>query len=278
MENMLPVTYYLAVEPERLKLEFVGPDGDVVRSFLAGGEVEPQPGFGGNAQPPKRMGTNRFTWDMRHDGPTRFDGMILWAAGNQGPRVLPGDWKVRMSVSPAEGEPITREQSFTIALDPRFPDITIDDVRAQHTLALQVRDRTSQANEAVIAIRDIKAQIDERGEQDETVKAPGDEVAGKLTGVEGEIYQYRNQSNQDPLNYPIKLNNKLAALLRVVEGVHGRPTAQAYEVFELLSERLDVELERLNVIVTTDLARYNELLRSKGLEPIEVKTAARITT
>ena len=283
MENVLPVTYYLADEPERLKLEFVGPDGEVVRSFTSGddeaeADEDEGPRFGGNIQPPKRKGTNRFTWDMRHDGPTRFDDMILWAAGTQGPRVLPGDWKVRMSVAPAAGEPITMEQAFTIALDPRFPDITIDDVRAQHTLALQVRDRTSQANEAVIAIRDIKAQIEERAEQDATVKQPGDELAGKLTGVEGEIYQYRNQSNQDPLNYPIKLNNKLAALLRVVEGVHGRPTAQAYEVFELLSERLDVELERMNVIVTTDLGRFNELLRSKGLDPIEVRGAARITT
>ncbi len=270
MENSVPVTYYLAKEPDSLTVEFVAPDGAVVRSFGSAQEAGPRP--------PARTGTNRFNWDMRYDGFTRFDNMILWAAGSQGPRVLPGDWRVRMKVDPADAEPQTLEQSFTIRMDPRFPEVTMEDLQAQHDLAMQVRDRTSQANEAVIAIRDLKQQIDDRATQDETVRQPGDELSEKLTGVEGEIYQYRNQSNQDPLNYPIKLNNKLAALLRAVEGVHGRPTEQSYRVFEVLSEQLDQELDRLNVIITNDLARFNELLRAKGLQPVELKSAGRITT
>src|SRR5690606_15668755 len=90
----------------------------------------------------------------------------------------------------------------------------------------------------------------------------------KFAAVEEELYQVRNQSNQDPLNYPIKLNNKLAALQGAVEGVHGAPTAQTYVVFEELSQRLDVQLEALNRIIVTDLAEFNRLLQSKGLEPI----------
>ena len=88
----------------------------------------------------------------------------------------------------------------------------------------------------------------------------------------------RNQSNQDPLNYPIKLNNKLAALLGAVEGVEGRPTAQSFEVFQELSARLEQQLNWLNTIFTVDVPAFNnEWIRPARLEPITVPPARPIT-
>src|SRR5690606_18073279 len=99
----------------------------------------------------------------------------------------------------------------------------------------------------------------------------GTELKSSFGAVEGEIYQVRNQSRQDPLNFPIKLNNKLAALMRVVEAGDGRPTEQSYTVFEELSVRLGEQLERMRIIIDNDLAEFNELLRRHDLEPIEVR-------
>ncbi len=93
----------------------------------------------------------------------------------------------------------------------------------------------------------------------------------RLSEVEGEIYQVRNRSNQDPLNYPIKLNNKIAALQNLVEGAETRPTDQSYRVFETLSTRLEEELEQMNLVIQQDLARLNELLRELGLDPIDAE-------
>ena len=87
--------------------------------------------------------------------------------------------------------------------------------------------------------------------------------------VEAEIYQVRNRSSQDPLNYPIRLNNKLAALLGVIESADGRPTEQSYEVFEDLAAGLDAELAQLDQAITVDLTRYNSMLRIEKLEPID---------
>ena len=98
---------------------------------------------------------------------------------------------------------------------------------------------------------------------------PAGSVKDRLAAVEGEIYQVRNESNQDPLNFPIKLNNKLASLLGIIESAEARPTAQVYEVFEMLSGQLDTELQQLTLIIQQDLARLNELLRSLGMDPIE---------
>ena len=87
--------------------------------------------------------------------------------------------------------------------------------------------------------------------------------------MEGEIYQYRNRSNQDPLNYPIRLNNKLAALQGIVESGDARPTDQSYAVFKDLSARLDKELARLEALVKADVPGFNSLLTGLKLEPIK---------
>jgi kynureninase len=145
---------------------------------------------------------------------------------------------------------------------------------------MQVRNRTSEANEGVIRIRNVKSQIDDRVKKanDPKMADAAQQLKDKLSRVEEELYQVRNQSSQDPLNYPIKLNNKLAALLGAVEGVEGRPTAQSYEVFKELSARLDQQLTWLNTIFIQDVPRFNtQWLRSRNLDPITVPPPKPIT-
>jgi hypothetical protein len=97
----------------------------------------------------------------------------------------------------------------------------------------------------------------------------------KLSKVEEEIYQVRLQSNQDPLNYPIKLNNKIAALLNAVEGSEGMPTAQSNEVFTELSARLDQQLAWLKDILDRDVTAYNaRWVQPRGLSAVELKPIA----
>jgi hypothetical protein len=149
--------------------------------------------------------------------------------------------------------------------------VTDADLVAQFTLAKQVNDKVTAANEAVVRIRSLRDQIADRlgKSSDQTLKTSGQALTEKLTSVEGEIYQYRNRSNQDPLNYPIRLNNKLAALQGIVEGGDARPTDQSQAVFKELSGRLDKELARLDALVKSDLAALNKLLADQKLEPVK---------
>jgi hypothetical protein len=194
--------------------------------------------------------------------------MILWSASSNGPRLIPGAYRVRLT---ANGS--TREQEFRIHPDPRVPQVTDADLQAQLALALQVRDATSAANQAVVQIRELKAAIAERAAQDASVQAAGAELATKLSAVEETLYQVRLQSSQDPLNYPIRLNNKLAALLNQVESVPGRPTQQAYQVFEQLRGQLDVQLEALQKLLAEAGARLNQLLEARNLAPLPVQSS-----
>src|SRR6185436_388635 len=124
------------------------------------------------------------------------------------------------------------------------------DLVAQQNLALQLRDKVSEANRAILQIRDVKGQVADRltKSSDEKLKTTGDKLSGNLADVEDDIYQVKNQSGQDPLNYPIKINNRLASLLGVVNRAEGRPNAQLYSIFNDLKAELKIETDRFQKV------------------------------
>lgn len=260
-DNSVELFYYLGDDAEQVVFEFIGPDGEVIQTF--GGD-NPGP------NPSMREGAHRFSWNMRYPGYTDFEGRIFWAAGNAGPAALPGVYTARMTV-----DGTSYEQDFEVKMNPRAvaDGVTMADLQERFDFAMQIRDRVSQANEAVIRIRRMKEQIEARQEAADNAELQelGDQVEEKLGAVEQEVYQVRNQSNQDPLNFPIKLNNKIAALLGIVERGETRPTDQSYDVFEKLTGELDAQLEILTIIIQQDVAQLNELLQSLGLDPIETE-------
>jgi hypothetical protein len=272
------VDYYLEKPAQSLTLEFLDASGRVIRTFTGrpprdtaarADSAAPAPPAGGRGggppAPSARTGTNRFVWNLRYPGFTDFPGMILWSASSNGPLAVPGRYQVRLTADGA-----TQTQPFEVRIDPRIRNVTVADLQKRFDLAIEIRDRVSQANESVIAIRGLKAQIDERikAANHSEVTRSGEALKQKLSTVEGELYQVRNRSNQDPLNYPIKLNNKIGALMGTVESAESAPTAQSYEVFRDLSAKLDAELAKLNAALDRDLAAYNRLLQQRGLPPV----------
>ncbi len=267
--------YYTLKQPaNQLALEFLDAQGDVIRRFEAKppsdttkAEEDENPFF--RRQPtdaPNKAGLNRFVWDMRYPGFTDFPNMILWAARNAGPTAVPGTYLVRLV---ADGE--TQTQPFEIQIDPRLKNVTVADLQAQFDLAMKVRDEVSKANEAVLLIRGVNDQIDDRVKSSDVaaIDRKGAQVEGKLKGVEKEIYQVQNRSGQDPLNYPIKLNNKIAALLGVIGSGEHPPTDQMRDVFKDLSQKLDVQIGAMTTILDTDLAELNDLLRKNDLPVVK---------
>jgi hypothetical protein len=138
---------------------------------------------------------------------------------------------------------------------------------------MKIRDKTTAANDAVLRIRRLKSAIADRSAKAEAseLKAAASEVSRKLSAVEEDLYQVRNRSGQDPLNFPIKLNNRIAALGRSVQTGDARPTASSYVVFKELSTELDDELKRLERLVDTDVAAFNRLLAERNLDRVRAE-------
>jgi photosystem II stability/assembly factor-like uncharacterized protein len=276
------VDYYLKQPGGTVTIEFLDAQGQSVTKFASAPEGGPpraaaapadedeDEGGGGRGGPPARVtaraGMNRFTWDMRYPNARDFPGMIFWAASARGPQAPPGRYSVRLT---AGG--LTKTQEFEVRRNPAVTTVTDADLIEQFKLAKQINDKVNLANETVLRIRSLKDQIAARvsSSKDAALTSAGEALTRTLTGIEGEIYQYRNRSNQDPLNYPIRLNNKLAALQGVVEGGDARPTDQSYAVFKTLSARLDAEIARLEAAVASDLAALNKRLTAAGQEPVK---------
>jgi hypothetical protein len=145
---------------------------------------------------------------------------------------------------------------------------------------LKVRDRTTDANQGVINIRACKTQIDARlgSTVEAAIAQAGAALESSLSSVENELYQTKLQAGEDPLNFPIKLNDKIAALHGIIESVDARPTDQTYAVFDELSGKLQVQLSRLAGIVATDVYGFNQLLQARGLAPIACSSFTETTS
>ncbi len=268
------IDYYLAKEADTVKIDILDSAGKVVRSFVGSPEEDKKAdarqaqaedggggGRGGAVRPPARKaGGNRYSWDLRYPGPTTFEGLIYWGAQpEEGPMAVPGQYSVRLT---AGG--VTETRPLRVERDPREINITQADLEEQFKLATAVRDETSEANEMVIRIRDLKKQIDDSVKKAPALNAAGERLSTRLSAVEQDIYQVQNRSGQDPLNFPIKINNQLAALLRIIETGDAKPTDQSYVVFKELSAQLDAIKQRLDAILSGDLSTFNSAATAAG--------------
>ena len=166
----------------------------------------------------------------------------------------------------------TETQKAVVKPDPRVAS-TPEDYRKQLDLALQIRDRFSAANQAVIDIRLAKTQLDRYASNaDAKLAAEAKRIADHLTEVEEAIYQTKLRANEDALNFPIKLNNKLAALGSTVSSSDTAPTEQSYAVFKELSAALQVQLDKLQQIDSSEVAGFNKLVREQNIPAITVKS------
>jgi hypothetical protein len=163
----------------------------------------------------------------------------------------------------------TQSQTFEVKKDPRLTT-TQEDYAKQVTLALQIRDKLSATNEGVIRIREIRKQLEDYTRRDDKrVADAAKALSQKLTAVEEELYQTKNRASEDPLNFPIKLNNKLAHVLGVVEGSDNPPTQQSYMVYEDVATRVNGQLKTLDTLMTTDLAAFNKLIHDANVPAVE---------
>jgi photosystem II stability/assembly factor-like uncharacterized protein len=280
------IQYRLAAEPkekEVVTLEFLDASGKLIRKFTSKGDSAQmadagggeEGGFGGppaQTKIPAKAGLNRFAWDMRYPDASRFKGLILWGGGLYGPTIVPGEYQVRLT---ANGKSQIRK--FEVRPDPRLTT-TLADYQKRFDLHLKIRDKLTATHDAITQIRDVrdqmKAVVDRAkvaSEKDTAIAAAARSLSKQLTTVEEALYQTKNKSPQDPLNYPIRLNNKLSQLTGVVNSGESAPTAQAYTVYDDVAGRIDVELAKLKKLLGEDLAAFNRLVREKEIPAVVVK-------
>ena len=270
--NGAVIHYYLKAKPAgEISLEFLDANGTIVRRFSGKPEKETEQksrgGRGGEPSVPLETGLNEFVWNYRLPNAVGLPNLILWGGSLAGPRVVPGNYQVRLTV---DGKVIGTE-SFAVKSDPRIAT-TPDEFQKQFDFLLKTRDKITATHEAIAEIRDLRKQFEDvsarlKPEQKD-LRDKAAEIVRNLTAVEEELIQPKIKSGQDALNFPIRLNNKLAALNAVVDGADYAPTKQSYAVYDDLVGRIDAQLARLAEIKTRDIADFNRLFNEKNLPVI----------
>lgn len=267
--NGVMTFYYLdekLSEDDEFKLEFMEANGDVIKAFTHKRDMK-NPGPVADV----KQGMNRFVWNMRYPDAKKVPGAVMWGGTHIGPKAVPGDYKVRLTVN---GK--SQIQSFKILKDPRI-NTTQSDFQDQFNLLMDIRNRTTEINEKILTIRSIKKQVTtltglmkDSGFKNDQLTEAGKTLVKSLSEIEEELIQVKSKSGQDPLNYPIKLDNKIAALVRVVSSVDARPTAQSYDVLDDLVSQAKVHYKKLDKVMTDDLFKFNNMVSDAGVPAVMV--------
>ncbi len=274
--NGLVLFYYLKEVPAKnqtVKLNILTPKGDTIASFSNktnrnGKPVHASTKFYSDTTKtcpgvmPAKKGLNRYVWNLRYPDATRVPGAVIWGGGMAGPQIVPGTYTATLSVG---GKTISRP--FRVAIDPRYK-VSQEALQKQFDFLTKVHKKLDKTDKAILKIRKVKGQLNgylsrlKGFDKLDTLKTAAKPLLKKLTDIENRLMQTKSHASEDPLNYPVKLNNKLASLASAAGSSFNLPTKQEYEVFDELSGKVDAQLKILRPLLTHQLQKFNALVKS----------------
>ena len=202
-------------------------------------------------------GGNVFVWDYKYPGAEKFEGMVMWSASLNGAKAVPGTYQVKLSVNNFESQ-----NSFEILKSPTS-ESSVDQMREQFNFVNQINKTISNAHQSIKKIRKIKLKLNEfltnfsDNRDAENIIKKANFLIDSLSTVENALYQTKNESRQDPLNFPIKLTNKLGHIANLVTMNDFPPTDQDKRLMMELSEKINKEIEVFNKLMTSDVSEFN---------------------
>ena len=117
-------------------------------------------------------------------------------------------------------------------------------------------------------ISGLQSRLKKQGDDQKDLIKQADAISKKLTKIEEALYQTKNQSGQDPLNFPIRLNNRLSGVISVASTGDNAPTKQAIEVRDEIAGLIDEQLKQLADVMDKDLPAFNKAVRDSQIPAI----------
>ena len=292
--NGVIINYYIKElqEDDYLRIDIENKDGSIIRSFtnnqdkysqvgnndksiMVGNPVLSNPNDIDNALSSDNLeslspknGGNRLIWDMRYPGFKSFEGMVLYSSPNVGPKATPGKYNIKMTYND-----MVFKEEFEIVKDPRVK-ISQADYQDQLEFLIDVRDEVSKANQQIIDIRRIKNNMSfilDKSKDNNELQEMINKYLDDISVVENNIHMTKNQSRQDPLNFGIRINNRIAFLLADSQRGDYPPTDQSKEFFSQVKEELDIEVTNLKAIIEKHSQKIEEYLNKNKIEVISLK-------
>ncbi len=218
-------------------------------------------------------GLNKFTWNMRWPDAEELEGALLWGGGTEGPVAVPG-WYSATFVLGSDTQTVT----FEIRMDPRLTTPR-EDLVAQFELHQRINGQLSEVHKAIKRIREVRSTVSSVKSswseldttQTKVIDSLVKHINDTLTTVEDALIQTKAKAFQDLLNYPVKLNNKIATLASVAASADRRPTKQTYDLFDQLANEADIHLRKLYDVEEKLILELNAKIKQLDLPAIPRK-------
>ncbi len=252
------ITYFYVKNPEEkeIKLTYLNSKNDTIKTVSTKNKKD---NFN------VKKGSNYYVWNTRGNSAETFDGMIFWWASLNAPKAVPGNYKVVLSV-----EDKIYTQSLDIISNPNS-ETDVTGMQKQFDFITNINETVDNAHKSIKKIRAINKQLttfQEQYKDDKRVdelKEKAKKLSEEFSKIEKALYQTQNKSGQDPLNFPIKLTNKLAHLNSLVGMGDFPPTEQDIAVKDELTQKINLQLEKFNMLVSKQIKSFNAEFNSLNL-------------
>ncbi|MFM6994718.1 MAG: WD40/YVTN/BNR-like repeat-containing protein [Sediminibacterium sp.] len=212
--------------------------------------------------PSTEAGFQTYVWNMYHKEAEKPDpSLILWNGATSPVLAAPGKYTARVTI-----DNTVTEQPFTIIADPNYK-VTDADLKAQEQFLLKVSSTFSEIIKSLKSIKDLRAQIQvlQKKTKDSTFQKQAKTVLANLTSIEEALHQTKAKSGQDVLNFPIRLDDKIAGVFESAAAGFVAPTKQVQEVYEVLKAQVDAEFNKLDQLKKTGIKQLNDAVHQLAI-------------
>ena len=213
--------------------------------------------------PNSRRGISRVEWPMRLKAPHVPPAATAAFEANQGPRVLPGTYTVKMT----RGKE-TYTTQLVLELDPRAK-FSMEDRRLEFDAAMRAYRLLGEMSFQVDRINGVHDALMERG-----TKLKGDPAFGKrLQELAGKVEAMRKKivatTEGGAITGEERIREKTTQLYGVILNYEGRPTDYQIARIDSLKKELEKVAGEFDAVVTKELPAVNKTLSQKKLEAIQ---------
>ncbi|HKP47469.1 MAG TPA: hypothetical protein VJT50_12790, partial [Pyrinomonadaceae bacterium] len=219
----------------------------------------------------KKIGMNRFVWDLRYERPKalRYGYTIAAAFGEDteslpaGPLVLPGTYQVKLTV---DGRTYTAP--LEVKMDPRVK-VTAAALSQQVAFEKKIAEQMSRSFELVKEVGQLRESI--KNVQSE-LKPADTSLADAIKELDKKAAAFVAVEQTYPPTGIVSaatINSALASLFILVESADAAPTSQANETFATYEGLLDQQANKWREFLRVDLASVNAMLRQSGLRTVD---------
>ena len=261
LENGVIVYYNLKTydsKKDSVSLSFSDSNGKIIKTFS---------NFDSKNNLKPKKGSNKFVWDTKYKGAEILDGMIFWSVSFSGVKASPGEYKVELKKNE-----IKKSKTFDILINPNS-EAEVKDIQTQVSFVNSINNLVDKAHKVIKKIRKINKtliEFEKNYEASKQLVSKSKKLRDQFLKIEKALYQTQNQSNQDPLNFPIKLTNKLGHLNSLVTYDDFPPTNQDEEVRAELTDKVKEQLKAFNNLIEQDLKEFNNEFAELKLDYLKI--------